>query len=149
MSNELQRRFEEAANAVDIHLHMKELYGVQTRSEIHATMKELMTTCLRDGTSVHQHGVRMIGLIEKWVGLDVVIPGELATNIFLFSLPPSFNGFVVNFNMNKPEATLEQLVNMLTTYETTIKKEKPVLLVGSSSGTKREPQIKARSVLPL
>ncbi|XP_075515786.1 uncharacterized protein LOC142550598 [Primulina tabacum] len=39
--------------------------------------------------------------------------------------------------MNKLEATLEELINMLTTYEATIKKEKPVLLVGSSSGTKK------------
>ncbi|XP_075483697.1 uncharacterized protein LOC142523852 [Primulina tabacum] len=74
MSNELQRRFEEAVNASDIHLHLKELYAVQNRSERHATVKELMTTRLREGTSVHEHGVRMIGLIEKLVGLDVVIP---------------------------------------------------------------------------
>ncbi|XP_075473855.1 uncharacterized protein LOC142504897 [Primulina tabacum] len=76
MSNELQRRFDEAVNAADIHFHLKELYGVQTRSERHATVKELMTTRLRDGTSVHEHGVRMIGLVEKLVGLDVVIPGD-------------------------------------------------------------------------
>ncbi|XP_073151897.1 uncharacterized protein [Henckelia pumila] len=61
MSNELQRRFEDAANAADIHFHLKELYGVQTRSERHATVKELMTTRLREGASVHEHGVRMIG----------------------------------------------------------------------------------------
>ncbi|XP_073019147.1 uncharacterized protein [Primulina eburnea] len=79
----------------------------------------------------------MIGLIEKLVGLDVVIPGELATDILLLSLPSSFDGFVVNFNMNKLEATLEELVDMLTTYEATIKKEKHVLLVGSSSATKK------------
>ncbi|XP_073019755.1 uncharacterized protein [Primulina eburnea] len=141
--------FEEAANAADIHLHLKKLYGVQTRSERHATVKELMTTRMRDGTSIHEHGVRMIGLIVKLVGLDVIIPGELATDIILLSLPPSFDGFVVNFNMNKLEAGLEELVNMLNTYEATIKREKPVLLVGSLSGTKRGPPNKGRSVLPL
>ncbi|XP_073064046.1 uncharacterized protein [Primulina eburnea] len=30
MSNELQRRFEEAVNAADIHLHLKELYVVHS-----------------------------------------------------------------------------------------------------------------------
>ncbi|XP_073017545.1 uncharacterized protein [Primulina eburnea] len=134
MSNELQRRFEEEVNAADIKLHLKELYSVQTRSKRHATVKELMTLRLREGTLVHEHGVRMIGLIEKLVGLDVVISGELATDIILLSLPHSFDGFVVNFNMNKLEATLEELVNILTTYEATIKKEKHILLVGSSSG---------------
>ncbi|XP_075475611.1 uncharacterized protein LOC142507257 [Primulina tabacum] len=140
MSNELQRRFEEAVNASDIHLHLKELYGVQTRSERHATVKELKNTCLRDGTLVHEHGVRMIGLIEKLVGIDFVIPSELSIDILLLSLPLSFDIFVVNFNMNKLEATLKELVNMLTTYEATIKKEKHVLLVGSSSGMKNGAQ---------
>ncbi|XP_075499127.1 uncharacterized protein LOC142537501 [Primulina tabacum] len=40
MSNELQRRFEETVNAADIHLHLKELYAVQTCSERHASVKE-------------------------------------------------------------------------------------------------------------
>ncbi|XP_073030728.1 uncharacterized protein [Primulina eburnea] len=88
MSNELQRRFKEAVNTADIYIHLKELYGVRTRSERHTTVKELMTTRLRDGTSAHEHGVRMIGLIEKLVGLDVVIPSGLSTDIILFSLPP-------------------------------------------------------------
>ncbi|XP_075515839.1 uncharacterized protein LOC142550645 [Primulina tabacum] len=83
MSNELHRRFEEAVNAADILLHLKELYVVQTRLERHATVKELTTTRLRDGTSVHEHGVRMIGLIERLVGLDVVIPNELSTDILI------------------------------------------------------------------
>ncbi|XP_075475668.1 uncharacterized protein LOC142509121 [Primulina tabacum] len=131
------RRFEEAVNAADINLHLKELYAIQTRSKRHAIVKELMTTRLRDGASVHEHGVRMIGIIEKLVGLDVVIPSELSTNIILISLSASFDGFVVNFNMNKLEATLGELINMLTNYEATIKKEKPVRLVGSSSSTKK------------
>ncbi|XP_073041895.1 uncharacterized protein [Primulina eburnea] len=90
MSNELQRRFEEAVNAVDIHLHLKEL---------------------------------MIGLIEKLVGLDVVIHSEISTDIISMSFPALFDGFVVNFNMNKLEATLEELVNMLTNYKAAIKKK--------------------------
>ncbi|XP_075479288.1 uncharacterized protein LOC142520173 [Primulina tabacum] len=91
MSNKLQRRFEEAVNAADIHLHLKKLYDVQTRSERHATVKELMTTRLREGTSVHEHA--------------------------------TFDEFVVNFNTNKLEATLEELVNMLTNYEPQLKRK--------------------------
>ncbi|XP_075481212.1 uncharacterized protein LOC142521924 [Primulina tabacum] len=133
MSNELQRRFDEAVKVADIHLHLKELYGVQTRSEKHATVKELMITCLQAGISVHEHCVRMIGHVERLVGLDMVIPSEHSIDIIFLSLPPSFDGFVVNFNMKKLEATLEEFVNIFTTYEATIKKKKHVLLVGSSS----------------
>ncbi|KAG6521341.1 hypothetical protein ZIOFF_018456 [Zingiber officinale] len=118
MSNELQRR--------------------------HATVKELMTTRMRDGDSVHEHGVKMIGLIEMLLSLDLVIPHELSTDIILLSLPSSFDNFVVNFNMNKLEATLEEQVNMLANYEATMKKEKSIFLVGSSSGSKKGPKKKGK-----
>ncbi|XP_073130816.1 uncharacterized protein [Henckelia pumila] len=144
MSNELQRRFEEAVNAASIHLHLQELYGAQTRAERFTTVKALMTTRMREGTSVHEHGVRMIGYIERLVSLDMVLPHELLVDVLLLSLPDSFDGFVVNFNMNKIEATLEELVNMLTSFEGTMKKEKPVLLVGSSSRAKKWPKGKGK-----
>ncbi|XP_073121893.1 uncharacterized protein [Henckelia pumila] len=144
MSNELQRRFEEAMNAASIHLHLQELYGAQTRAERFTTVKALMTTRMREGTSVHEHGVRMIGYIERLVSLDMVLPHELLVDVLLLSLPDSFDGFVVNFNMNKIEATLEELINMLTSFEATMKKEKPVLLVGSSSRANKWPKGKGK-----
>ncbi|XP_042423452.1 uncharacterized protein LOC122011082 [Zingiber officinale] len=142
MSNELQRWFEESVDAKDIHIHLQELYGAQTHSVRHATVKELMTTRMRDGASVHKHGVKMIGLIENLVNHDLVIPHELSTYVILLSLPSSFDNFMVNFNMNKLEATLEELVNMFANYEATMKKEKSVFLVGSSSGSKKGPKKK-------
>ncbi|KAG6486899.1 hypothetical protein ZIOFF_055480 [Zingiber officinale] len=109
MANELQRRFEELVNAKDIHIHLQELYGVQTRSVRHATIKELMTA-----------------------------------HIILLSLSSSFDNFVVNFNMNKLEAILEELVDMLANYEATIKKEKSIFLMGSSSRSKKGPKKKGK-----
>ncbi|KAG6483624.1 hypothetical protein ZIOFF_060276 [Zingiber officinale] len=99
--------FEEIVDTKDIHIHLQELYGAQTRSIKHATVKEHMTARMRDGASVHEHGVKMIGLIEKLLSLDLVIPHELSTDFILLSLPSSFDNFVVNFNMNKLEATLK------------------------------------------
>ncbi|XP_073271502.1 uncharacterized protein [Primulina huaijiensis] len=144
MSNGFQRRFEEAINAANIYVHLQELYGEQTCPLSHATVNELMTSRLGEGASLHDHGVWMIGLIEKLVSLDLVIPNELSTDILLLSLPSLFDGFVVNFNMNKLEATLEGLINMLTTYEATTKKEKHVFLVGSSFETKKDSQGKGK-----
>ncbi|XP_073017835.1 uncharacterized protein [Primulina eburnea] len=103
-----------------------------------------MTSRLREEASVHEHGVRMIGLIEMLVGLDLVIPNVLSTDILLLSLPSWFDGFGVNFNMNKLEASLEELINMLTSYEATIKKGKPIFLIGSSSGMKKRPKGKGK-----
>ncbi|KZV30941.1 hypothetical protein F511_15172 [Dorcoceras hygrometricum] len=44
MSNEIQRRFEKTVYVVDIHLHLKELYGENSRTERFTTVKELMTS---------------------------------------------------------------------------------------------------------
>ncbi|XP_075486428.1 uncharacterized protein LOC142526038 [Primulina tabacum] len=119
MLNDLQTCFEEAVNAADIYGHLQELYGEQTRPLRHAIVKEFMTSRPQEGASVHEHGVRMVGLIEKLVGLDLVIPNELSTDILLLSLSSLFDGFVVNFNMNKLEDSLKELVNMLTSFEAT------------------------------
>ncbi|KZV24554.1 guanosine nucleotide diphosphate dissociation inhibitor 2-like [Dorcoceras hygrometricum] len=43
MSNELQRRFEETGYAADIHLHLKELYGENSRAKRFTMVKNLMT----------------------------------------------------------------------------------------------------------
>ncbi|KAG6536752.1 hypothetical protein ZIOFF_001820 [Zingiber officinale] len=65
--------FEETVDAKDIHIHLQELYGAQTHSVRHATVKELMKACMRDGASIHEHRVKMIGLIEKLVNLDLLV----------------------------------------------------------------------------
>ncbi|XP_042452596.1 uncharacterized protein LOC122037204 [Zingiber officinale] len=103
MSNELQRRFEETVDATDIHKHLQELYGTHTCSGRHAIVKELMAARMRDEASVHEYGVKMIGVIEKLLNLDLVIPHELSTDIILMPFPSSFDNFVINFNMNKLE----------------------------------------------
>ncbi|XP_075479428.1 uncharacterized protein LOC142520311 [Primulina tabacum] len=140
ISDELQMRFQDAVNATGIYGHMQELRGEQTHPLRNVTVKELMKSRLRYGASVHGHGVRMIGLIKKLVGMDLVIPNELFKNILLLSLPSLFDGFLVNFNMNKLEGSLEELVNLLTGYEGTIKRENLVFLLSSSFGTKKDPK---------
>ncbi|KZT75247.1 hypothetical protein F511_47727 [Dorcoceras hygrometricum] len=46
--------------------------------------------------------------------------------------------------MNKLAATLEEVVNMLVVFEGTIKKDNPVLLMGSSSSAKKGPRRKGK-----
>ncbi|KZT75224.1 hypothetical protein F511_47751 [Dorcoceras hygrometricum] len=46
--------------------------------------------------------------------------------------------------MNKLTATLEEVVNMLVVFEGTIKKDKPILLMGSYSSAKKGPRRKGK-----
>ena len=63
--------------------------------------------------------------------------GELSQDLILQSLPESFSQFVVNYHMNKLNSSLPELLNMLKTVESHIKKDKaPLLLVDGISKKK-------------
>ena len=57
--------------------------------------------------------LKMINLIEKLARLDFLMDHELSVDLVLQSLSLSYSQFIINFNMNKLEATLPELVNML------------------------------------
>ena len=106
-------------HANEIYMHLEELYSVQTHYERFNTSKELFRTRMVEGSSVHKHGLKMISLIEKLGNLDVVMDNDLYIDLILQSLPSSFDQFIMNFNMSKLEMTVNKLVNMLVTAEST------------------------------
>ncbi|KZT76035.1 hypothetical protein F511_46938 [Dorcoceras hygrometricum] len=57
----MQRSFEKTKYAADILFHLKELYVEKSRHERFTAVKELMTSRMRDGTSVREHGIRQSG----------------------------------------------------------------------------------------
>ncbi|KAK8694471.1 hypothetical protein V6N13_072022 [Hibiscus sabdariffa] len=61
---------------------------------------------------------------------------ELAIDVVLQSLPDNFNQFVLNFNMNEMNKTLPQLVAMLRTGKSNMKKggSKSILMVREAKG---------------
>ena len=62
----------------------------------------------------------------------MVLEDNLCVDIVLQSLPDFFSQFIMNFNMNKLEVTLPELLNMLREVESTIKKEKLVFYTGET-----------------
>ncbi|PIN18728.1 hypothetical protein CDL12_08600 [Handroanthus impetiginosus] len=116
-------------HASEIHTHLEELHSVQICYERYNTSKELFMARTIERSSVHEHGLKMISLIEK---LDVVVDNDLYMNLFLQSLPNSSNQFIMNFNMSKLKVTINKLINMFVTAESTIKKDKMVLVALTS-----------------
>ncbi|KAL3633507.1 hypothetical protein CASFOL_022269 [Castilleja foliolosa] len=130
MIPEMQRKYETFEHASDIARHLESCYSENMRASTYAATRELVTMRLREGASVHEHGLKMMTLLEKLVKLEVVLPHQLSTDLILLSLPSSYEPFIVNFNMNKLEPPMDELLNMLVSFESTMRKEKPVLLVG-------------------
>ncbi|KAI5335207.1 PREDICTED: zf-CCHC domain-containing [Prunus dulcis] len=128
---ELKKQHEHMDAAIDIILHLQELYGED-----------------QDG-QVHQHGLKMIGLIEQLENLGTPLDRELAQDFILASLLDQFSQFVMNSNTGKMDKTLADLLHMLVTLEKNFKRENRSEIMaafkkGPSSSTKPKSKMKGK-----
>ncbi|KAK4389769.1 Retrovirus-related Pol polyprotein from transposon TNT 1-94 [Sesamum angolense] len=91
---------------------------------------------MTEGSSIQEHGVKMLSLVEKLEDLKTGLENDTYIDVILQSLPPSYDPFIVNFNMNGLEKSINELINMLVQYEATIKKSAPSVLIGEASTSK-------------
>ncbi|KAL0445122.1 UNVERIFIED_CONTAM: hypothetical protein Slati_2234900 [Sesamum latifolium] len=89
-----------------------------------------------EGSSVQEHGVKILSLVEKLKDLKVDLAKETYIDVIPQSLPPSFDLFIVYYNMNGLDKDLHELINMLVQYEATIEKSAPSILIGEASTSK-------------
>lgn len=138
MTPELQKQHEKM-DAPTILIHLQELYDVQGRTARYDISKELFQCRMAEGSSVNDHVLKMINLIEHLGQLGFVMDGELSQDLVLQSLPNSFSQFVMNFHMNKLDVSLAELHNMLKIAEANFpSKRGSVLMIGASTSTKRK-----------
>ena len=125
-------------DAHTILMHLQELYDVAGRTARYEISKELFGCRMSEGSSVNDHVLKMINLIERLGQLGFAMDGELSQDLVLQSLPSSFSQFVVNFHMNKLDVSLPELHNMLKTAESNFPpKKSSVLLIGEGSNPKK------------
>ncbi|KAL0454919.1 UNVERIFIED_CONTAM: hypothetical protein Slati_0831100 [Sesamum latifolium] len=117
-------------------LRMSQIYVVPERHIRYAATKAFFGTKLIEGSSVQEHGVKMLSLVEKLKDLKADLAKETYIDVILQSLPPSFDSFIVNYNMNGLDKDLHELINMLVQYEATIEKSASLVLVGEASTSK-------------
>jgi hypothetical protein len=136
MSNELQRQHEKM-DAKAILVHLKDLYGEQSRTARYEISKQLFQARMTNDISAEAHVLKLINLIEELGKLGFTMDGELCQDLILQSLPESFSQFIINFHMNKLDVSLPELLNMLKTAETHLVKDKgKVMLVEGASKKK-------------
>ncbi|KAL0411244.1 UNVERIFIED_CONTAM: hypothetical protein Slati_3714100 [Sesamum latifolium] len=87
---------------------------------------------MTDGSSVREHGIKMLSLMEKLEDLQAGLDNDTYIDVILQSLPPSYDPFVLNYNMNGLEKSINELINMLVQYEATTKKFELSVLVGEA-----------------
>ncbi|KAL0413378.1 UNVERIFIED_CONTAM: hypothetical protein Sradi_1539500 [Sesamum radiatum] len=89
-----------------------------------------------EGSSVQSHVVKMLSLVKKFEDLKAGLNNDTYIDVILQSLPPSYDPFIVNYNMNGLEKSIHELINMLVQYEATTHKFEPAVLVGETSTSK-------------
>ncbi|KAK4391415.1 hypothetical protein Sango_1919300 [Sesamum angolense] len=90
-----------------------------------------------EGSSIREHGVMMLSIVEKLKDLQADFQKEETyVDVILQSLPPSFDQFIINYSMNRLENSLHELINMLVQYEAMIDRPAPSVLVGEASASK-------------
>ncbi|MCQ7013048.1 retrotransposon gag domain-containing protein, partial [Clostridioides difficile] len=87
--------------AFDIDIRLRELFGQQGRAARQQAMRKLMTAKMKEGTPVREHVLDLMANINEIEILGGYIDGETKVDIVLQTLPPSFEQFRLNYNMNK------------------------------------------------
>jgi len=115
------------------------LYKETAKSERFDIMKALMECKMAEGSSVGEHVVKMIGYAERLKALEFPLPPGHMMDMLLSSLPPSYDGFVMNYNMSGMEKAPEEVLAMLKTAEGGLRKNrKQVLLVNKTASFKKK-----------
>ncbi|XP_024046546.1 uncharacterized protein LOC112499346 [Citrus sinensis] len=96
---------------------LQQMFGHSTRSARQAALKGIMNSKMGKGTRVRDHVLKMMDYLN-----DVEIQGAQIDNnskidMVLKSLPETFKEFKVNYNMNKRNMTLTELMNELHSVE--------------------------------
>ncbi|KAL0440007.1 UNVERIFIED_CONTAM: hypothetical protein Slati_2483700 [Sesamum latifolium] len=126
MSNKIQKQYKRYKDVKSIMHHMKELYAVPDRHIRYAVAKAFFDARIIEGSSVREHGVMMLSLVEKFKDLQANFEKEETyVDMILQSLPPSFDQFIISYNMNGLEESLHELINTLVQYEAMIRKSAP------------------------
>ncbi|KAK4397648.1 hypothetical protein Sango_1240300 [Sesamum angolense] len=107
-----------------------------TRHTRYVATTKFFRAKMTEGSSVQEHGVKMLSLVEKLEDLKAGLENDTYIEVILQSLPLSYDPFIVNFNMNGLEKSINELINMLVQYEATINKSAPSVLIGEASTSK-------------
>ncbi|KAL0313692.1 UNVERIFIED_CONTAM: hypothetical protein Scaly_2910200 [Sesamum calycinum] len=96
---------------------------------------------MAEGSSMLSHEIKILFLVEKLEDLKAMLDNDTYIDVILQSLPPSYNSFLINYNMNRLEKSIDELINMLAQFEATTHKSAPAVLVGEASTSKAKGKI--------
>src|SRR3954470_3374460 len=148
MEPELQKCFERMG-AYEIITDLKVVFAPQARAERHEASEAFFSAKMDEHSSMSEHVVKMSGYVQRLNALECQIPDELAIDRVFQLLPPSYKGFVLNYNMQGMTKTPSELFAMLKSAEVEIKKEHAVFMVNKTTDFKKSGKLeKGKKEIP-
>ncbi|XP_016493835.2 uncharacterized protein LOC107813136 [Nicotiana tabacum] len=145
MSNVLQHQHQSMESAYDILENLKEMFVDQNRVAKQTAMKDLLNTKMVEGSSVRDHVLKMMSLLNELEVLGANIDKDTQVEkMIMQTLPNSFQLFRLNYNMNKMDLSLTKLLNELQSAETIIKQQAPPVALDFEVGSYSKPRADRR-----
>ena len=94
----LQRRFERHG-AYEMFQELKLIFQANARVERYEVSNKFYSCKMEENSSVSEHILRMSGYHNHLTQLGVNLPDDSVIDRVLQSLPPSYEGFAMNYNM--------------------------------------------------
>ncbi|KAL0281789.1 UNVERIFIED_CONTAM: hypothetical protein Sradi_7287000 [Sesamum radiatum] len=88
MTNDIQKQYDRHDDVASIMLRMKEVYAVPDKHIRYAATKVFFGTKMTEGSSVREHGIKMLSLMEKLEDLQAGLDNDTYIDVILQSLPP-------------------------------------------------------------
>src|SRR5215216_7708616 len=133
----LQRRFERHG-AYEIFQEQKLIFQANARVERYEVSNKFHSCKMEENSSVSEHILKMSRYYNHLTQLGVELPVHCVIDIVLQSQPPSYKGFVMNYNMQGMNKTIPELFAMLKAAEVEIKKGHQVLMVNKTTSFKKK-----------
>ena len=132
----LQRRFE--CHGPYEFQELKLIFQGNARVERYEVSNKFYRCKMEENSSVSEHILKMSGYHNHLTQLGVNLPDDSVIDRVLQSLPPSYKGFVMNYNRQGMDKTIPELFAMLKAAEVEIKKEHQVLMVNKTTSFKKK-----------
>ena len=116
---------------------LKLIFQGNARVERYEVSNKFYSCKMEENSFISEHILRMSGYHNHLTQLRVNLPNDSVIDRVLQSLPPSYKGFVMNYNMQGMEKTIPELFAMLKAVEVEIK-EHQVLMVNKTTSFKKK-----------
>ena len=146
ISNILQAKNQNLETATKIMDSLQQMFGQSTRSVRQAALKEIMNSKMGKGIRVRDHILKMMDYLNEAKIQGAQINDNSKIYMVLESLLETFKEFNVNYNMNKRNMTLTELMNELHSAEEMYRVEKSLgsINIGEKASSSR-PKSKDKS----